>query len=42
MVSATPEEVVRTEFDRYDAFMQKPVDPDRLLRLVEDLGKSNA
>ena len=40
MVSATPEEVVRNEFDRYDAFMQKPVDPDRLLRMVEDLGKS--
>ena len=38
MVSATPEEVVRTEFDQYDAFMQKPVDPDHLLRTVEDLG----
>ena len=38
MVSATPEEVVRNDFDRYDAFMQKPVDPDRLLRMVEDLG----
>ncbi len=39
MMSATPEEVVRSDFDQYDAFMQKPVDPDRLLRLVEDLGK---
>lgn len=41
MMSATPEAVVRAEFDQYDAFMQKPVDPDGLLRMVEDLGKLN-
>ncbi len=31
--------VVRTEFDQYDAFMRKPVDPGRLLQMVEVSGK---
>ena len=39
MVSATPEDIVRSNFDQYDGFMQKPVDPNRLLGMVEDLAK---
>ena len=37
MISGTPEDVVRAEFDEFEVFLQKPVHADRLLRTVEDL-----
>ena len=37
VISGTPEDTVRSEFDQFDLFLQKPVHPDRLLRIVEDL-----
>ncbi len=37
MVSGTSEETVRAEFDQFDAFLRKPVQPHQLLRTVEDL-----
>ena len=37
VISGTAEDVVRADFDQYEAFLQKPVHPDRLLRTVEDL-----
>ena len=35
IVSGTPEEIVRAEFDQFDIFLKKPVHPDQLLRVVE-------
>ena len=37
MMSGTPEEIVRADFDQFEVFLQKPVHADRLLRTVEDL-----
>lgn len=37
IISGTPEELVRAEFDQFDLFLKKPVHPNRLLRMVEDL-----
>lgn len=37
MMSGTPEGTVRSVFDQFDVFLQKPVHPHRLLRTVEDL-----
>lgn len=37
IMSGTPEDTVRADFDQFDVFLQKPVHPDRLLRTIEDL-----
>ena len=37
MMSGTPEEIIRADFDQFEVFLQKPVHADRLLRTVEDL-----
>ena len=37
IVSGSSEETVRAEFDQFDLFLKKPAQPDRLLRLLEDM-----
>ena len=37
IISGTSEATVRGEFDQFDLFLTKPVHPDQLLRMLEDL-----
>lgn len=37
IVSGSPEDAVRAEFDQFDLLLKKPVHPDQLLRVVEEL-----